>query len=393
MNRMIFIKPHDVLRFGTGSPQKSELEHVLRTENIPKGLTLRGAIWSMLIEANGLSFPKFREIVKNGGKTDEDIYRKIYGLKIRSYGIYHEGKDSFLIKAPLDIVENKNSKKVFYYDNIRLSSKMSDEKFYTKPIDGYYVNVIVDEENEKNQSTQKVENFNSFLTHDDFILYLIGEKKEFERYSEFDGLFNKEIRTGTGISDDKNTVIEGKLFTTEFIRPKEEVRYFVEIEIDDAVKFPEEGNMLLGGDMRTVNYYIANNSFTGIFVQNRKKVKEKVKMYGEFKLILLTPGVFEKGYMIDFDENIMELKGMAIGSYTMVSGWSIADKKSKLSYRAVPEGSYYVFRLKDTDDEIIDRVFDKYFLKNHAMNENLKNAGFGLTIVGVNKKNKEVHNV
>ncbi len=386
MYKTFFIKPYDVIRFGAGTPAQAELEHILRTNLLPSPYTLRGALWSLLIDKGALSFKKFRKIVA-GEVNDSEKYEKLLRMKIVHYGVYLEEYESFAIPVPLDVSECKDDEKgmAFVYDNLALTGESS--KFVFKPLKGTGISVTKFKD-------CKIKPVNGYFLLKSFTEYLKGEKTEFvvgENKPQVDvigtgKLFEIEKRVQTAISE-KGIADEGRLFATEFVSPKDGIRYFAEMDIDDSMLAEKDkGTILMGGDMRTSEYQIKALSLHEALEKHREDIKERVKKTGFLKIILLSPGVFENGYILDYNSNRLELKSLAVGSYAVISGWSMGEWGSRTSLRAVPAGSYYTFRVKDMNE--LDSIFEEYYLKPHSMDDEFNNLGFGLTVIGVSNENK-----
>jgi CRISPR-associated protein Cmr3 len=109
---------------------------------------------------------------------------------------------------------------------------------------------------------------------------------------------------------------------------------------------------------------------------------------GYFKIYFATPSIFEKGWLPEWiDENSycgnyngidLKLVACAVGKPEQIGGWNIAKGKPKPSYKLVPAGSVYYFKIngKSSPSEI-----KKSFHMQNISDKNSKD-GFGLCLLG-----------
>jgi CRISPR-associated protein Cmr3 len=101
-----------------------------------------------------------------------------------------------------------------------------------------------------------------------------------------------------------------------------------------------------------------------------------------FKLYLLTPAIFNKGYISSWMEdgkyNNLNLKlvSMSIEKPRNLSGFDLKAGKPKKLYKIIPEGSVFVFKT----EESVEEIKNAFHLK--SISDEYKNQGFGITLVG-----------
>lgn len=203
-----------------------------------------------------------------------------------------------------------------------------------------------------------------------------------------DQYFIKEPRMGIVINSETGTVEEGKLFTTPFIRlnPKKGTGFWVSIKQDVASLL--DGSLLrLGGDgkLSAISAMQAadENQFIG-------QLKDKVHNTGKLKLVLLTPAIFENGWLPDgldpasgegsINGLKVKLSGANTGRYQSVGGWDVAKNCPKPTRRAVPAGSvYWIDCEKGSEVSLIDTLHGQSICSN----ENYQKQGLGIIHTGV----------
>ena len=170
-------------------------------------------------------------------------------------------------------------------------------------------------------------------------------------------LWANESRIGIGLNRSSRTADEGKLFTVEHtaMMQKEHWQHCENktpanntvgllVGIDGCNELPDEGFIRLGGDGRAAQY----SSIAAPDIQ-QPSVKDK------FKLVLLTPGLFNDGWLPD---GVIEASGelwlkgdgfrahlccAAISRAEVVSGWDLVQWQPKTAERVAPAGSVYWF--------------------------------------------------
>jgi CRISPR-associated protein Cmr3 len=187
--------------------------------------------------------------------------------------------------------------------------------------------------------------------------YLQGQKLSSAHVTRQADLWASESRIGIGLNRVSRTVDEGKLFTVEHTAtvqmehwcdsenktPAQDTTGLV-VGIEGYDELPEQGFIRLGGDGRAARYtYIDTPEIPSIIIEDK------------FKLVLLTPGVFNKGWLpngVIEDGGEFRLSGdafkarlacVAVARAEVVSGWDLVQWQPKTAERVAPAGSVYWF--------------------------------------------------
>ncbi len=165
-------------------------------------------------------------------------------------------------------------------------------------------------------------------------------------------LWLKESRVGIGMDQNARTAEEGKLFSVEHTVPHqlEHSKIVSGLLVGMAgcdEQLPKTGLIRLGGDGRVAQFGTAPGT--------ESTLPQQIQSQGRFKLTMLTPGLFEQGWLPDnlYRQDggyYLQLSGLrarlacaAISRNEIVSGWDLANWRPKTARRAVPAGSIYWF--------------------------------------------------
>lgn len=230
--------------------------------------------------------------------------------------------------------------------------------------------------------------------------YLLGKCEKGSRIAEIvkdeakreafkpDHYFKKEPRMGIVIDANTGTVEEGKLFTTPFIRPNPKNNTGFWVSLQQHIPEKLDGNLLrIGGDGKLSSVSEIAVADDSSFIADLKKA---VKDTGKLKLILLTPAIFENGWLPDgFDQETgqacfggvdVNLLSTNTGRYQPMGGWDVARNCPKPTKRAVPAGSvYWIECEKGREADLIDALHGKSICNN----EDYQKQGLGIIHTGV----------
>lgn len=202
-----------------------------------------------------------------------------------------------------------------------------------------------------------------WLSEDNLRAYLAGNSVPACSAHE---LFTVEHRYGIGIQPGPNRVVnarEGLLYAAEFVRLREGVGLYVEMEGYNG--WPERGVMRLGGEGRGAYFER---------IDPLEKPSLPNPLPERFKVCFLTPTYFEEGWKpkdwSQFFEGEVELVAVALRRYEMRGGFDIAARAQKPARRFVPAGSVYYFRAANSARLRNDLV-------NQALTEFAPEIGFG----------------
>jgi CRISPR-associated protein Cmr3 len=204
-------------------------------------------------------------------------------------------------------------------------------------------------------------------------------------------LFTREHRTGIEIDETTGRAKEGMLYRKELLRSQKDGDLFcLEVKETNGL-LPEEGMLKFGGESKAVSYRRAEELRLKPVIYSL--TRELMKESGCFKMYLLTPAIFERGWLPDWecrdeDKLIFQLPTSklkiriltaALGKYEMVSGWDIAENSPKPGYRVVPPGSVYYCEVIDDDFAVKDLMAD---LHGKSISDKRTKEGFGISYLG-----------
>jgi CRISPR-associated protein Cmr3 len=117
------------------------------------------------------------------------------------------------------------------------------------------------------------------------------------------------------------------------------------------------------------------------------EVRQRIKADGHARIILLTPALFEQGFLPTWLPASVEgvqvtIEAAAVNRYQTVSGWDYENNRPKPTRRLAPAGSVYFIQL-DGDEAAIDRFIDAVWMHNISDDEQDRRDGFGLAVLGV----------
>jgi len=350
----ILIKPFDTLFFRDGKPFDMGSETFANSNIFLNPLTLHGALVTTYMSQHNLNFQKYAEDVSNN-------------LKIKFISLRDE--NSLLFPVPSDLAkdvekENKN------IDQLKLL-EMTDKRIYT--------NIKIDEK--LFISEGEVEKISCFIRNIGLKKYLNVEEKIFA-YVPLNNISSIEFKTGIKLNKFSKTVEEGNLYRLNLVRFFEQISIFVDFEVENFEnrEFKDnQGYLKLGGENKVAWY-------KKVEIDYEINLKNDFSNLDYFKLYLLTPAIFDKGYISSWMEdgkyNELDLKlvSMSIEKPRNLSGFDLKAGKPKKLYKIVPEGSVFVFK---TDKPVKD-IINTFHLK--SISDEYKNQGFGITLVGGVKK-------
>lgn len=212
------------------------------------------------------------------------------------------------------------------------------------------------------------------LAEGDFAELMGGKAISKERLLTPESILGDEPRVGIGVRAEANTVEPGLFYSAQFIRMREGFGYACEVEGVDKVP---EGSLFLGGERRTARL----SRMKDVRFHAAPKVAGR-----RFKIALLTPAVFSKGWRPGWigDDGEGTFAGLrlrvvaaAVEKPMVFSGWDMAARRPKPIRRAAPAGSVYVFELLEGDPGKVAEAF--HF---RAISDALPEAGFGVAAVG-----------
>jgi len=347
------VSPVDNVYFGRGMPFGAGFETVGISVFPPSPSVLYGAFSTYYLSLKGLTL-KNKTFVKNN--------MKIKGL------YYSYGDNNLHTLMPRDLVKKKLE---------------MDKKAIALDLCNPAVKTDLDDENLKFLcSKYMIEDVNALIDEFSMEQYLKGFVDDVN-YVLFEDIITIEDKIGIKIDGNTNSVQEGYLYKTHYIRMAKDIynqlNFVVDVECGDFC-FPEEGFLKLGGEGKLARV----KAFDGVPAFNEsdviKEIKEKIDKTGYFKLILITPAFFKDGWKPDLKLLGInaELISANLGKPISIGGWDMDKNYPKPMSKAAPSGNVYYYKLLDgTADELIDKVY------NNGISYKRSNEGFGICLIGV----------
>jgi CRISPR-associated protein Cmr3 len=368
----IFIEPNDVLMFRDGKPFSRGDDHYARGIFPPFPSTFYGAIRSKILSEK---YPQYESYQK--GVMPDDIKIEIgtnsaYGsLTITNFILARRESKGInpIFPIPKDIVKikGKDKKDLFI---LKPEEQLKNQINFNLPV-ASLTNLWL-----KNEDP--FEEINDFISLKMLDKYLQGDIPD-ETIDKND-LYQKEERVGIAKDRIRKAAATGLLYSVEYFRLKQEVGFIV--ELSGVKSLPKEGLLRLGGDHRSAFY--KEVSFQML---DAEVIKKKVNNTRRFKLILLTPAIFNNGWLPDWIDvrsgegliNGISLKAVsaAIGKPLYAGGFDFVKGKPKDMKKAVPQGSVYYFEITHGST---DEVFNTFWLRSISTDK--QKEGFGISIIG-----------
>lgn len=370
----IFIEPNDVLMFRDGKPFSGGDDHYARGAFPPPPSTFYGALRSKILSEKYPQYESFKDgkvpelVRKEIGTPSEhgSLTLKNFFIARRIHGAIHP-----IFPVPKDTV--------------KIKGKAGNEVFLLKPDESLNTKISSNFPCASLaplwlKTENPIEEVNGFLSLQAMDTYLCGNVPGTNGIIKSEYLYRKDERVGIKKDRARKAAATGALYSVEYFSFKEDIGFAV--ELDGIEKFPPEGLLRLGGDHRSAFYRESS-----ISLPDREKVKNKIKDTGRFKIVFLTPALFNNGWLPDWIDagsgmgtlnNItLKLISAAVGKPVHIGGFDLVKKTPKDMKKAVSPGSVFYFQLKNGS---IDEVFDTFWLKSISTEK--QNEGFGITIIG-----------
>ena len=211
-------------------------------------------------------------------------------------------------------------------------------------------------------------------------------------------LWKIDSRLGIARDYHSKTAAKGKIYTTEGVNLEKDCSFLVGYSGDNI---PKDGLLRLGGDGRGAVIELCEE------VELPEGIGEPKDEWDGFRMVLITPGVFPKGWLppgcdvsegrvvLQFEGFKAQLMAVTMGRYEVISGWDLANHKPKPALKVVPVGSVYWFKCLEGGPVSLKPLWE------HSLYEALgnkltsdfkvkKREGFGRAWFGIWEKGKEV---
>ena len=393
----LFIRPLDTQFYRDGRPFDAGVESAGRSNFVPYPRTLYGALRACMLSyhSNWQAWPSSLQVRSVIGSNPAQFGSLTICGPVMAKDLSGNLTNICpLYPIPKDLVKVKYGREYLLLKPLLNKSTLKEVTnfpwsgiYLTQPTPVKHVEDV--EERERH-----------FLSHDYLIQYLRGEAPK--TLEEAKKVFQFEPRIGIGLNYSTRTVELGLLYSANHVRMDENVGIVVDVENHNDL-LPEKGLLRLGGDSRPVEYNKVDDTKWADIIE---EVKGLIKQEGKFKIHLITPAIFEKGWYPDFlsDKNgylmgnlpntaiSIKLVGACVGRSIPIGGFDIKKGHPKPIRKAAPPGSVYFFQFTDwnswSEQERkagVNLLFKEFFYKSladRAQSQAPWKEGFGLALIG-----------
>jgi len=344
---IIAIDPLDTVVFRDAKPFSKADDTWTTSLRFPTPSTIYGALRTAYFSQNPEQFKDLYD--NNNDKTKNLIIKGIY--------LYYNNEE-ILYVVPKDCAKRKDCAKESDKNKL-ITLQLQPNQLTSSPL---AYNLFSEQLIE---STGDI--FLDDITFDDYL-----QNKTNLSYKNLDELMSVDNKIGLGINNTKRVAEEGLLYSIQMLRY--EFKILVEFE---GITLADKGLMKFGGEAKGANYQKIEN----IERPYQANIQNK-----RFKLYLLTPTIFNKGWFPDwidesnnfegeFEGIKLKLLSCALAQYQTLGGFDIKKNEPKQTLRVVPAGSVYYFEVLDEQQ---DKLFDAF---QHSISEQKSEEGFGLVIL------------
>lgn len=357
----IFIEPLDVMLFRDGKPFSAEEDVIATSAFPPFPSTFYGAVRTEILSQQNFPFQPLSKI-KNKQGYQSQIDSLTEDLSIIGPFIADEYHSEYF-PIPKDVMIIKGKDKYVQLKPSALTHFTSDLSTDVSPL---WIKTNYDEH---------IEDGKGFISGSQLKIYLEGRESNWS-ILKLEEIFQKEERVGIKRSGSTKTSEEGFFYIVEYIRLKNGVG--LTLDIESNVNLPEQGFLRLGGESRAASYKkISDRNWS------EDEIKKAVKKNDLFKLYLLTPAIFNKGWVAEWmrkgerDSLKFKFVSACVGKPVHIGGFDIVGDRPKPMKKAVPAGSVYFFELTDGE---VNELFKAFQFK--SISDEKQKEGSGITLVG-----------
>jgi len=304
--------------------------------------------------------------------------------KLEITGIYFCTDTELHFINPKDSVVNNENRDEFHLLSLEKNTSISTS------VQGYHLTI--------KEQDLVVKESDGFISFDNFKRYVTKNRNVSSVYP-FSDFINNEPKVGIGRNNDSNSTEEGLLYRVGMSRlstrrladdifetdETSKDLYFI-VEFEGLNLIQTEGFIKLGGENKVAVYSILNEDL---------HIPTAVIDKTIFKLYLLTPALFEKGWYpkwlrLDNETGLysgaityqgtkigLRLITASIGKPIHIGGYDMKKREPKPMLKAVPTGSIYYFELEDGSHiSLLNSIFHLKSISDFKSNE-----GFGITIL------------
>lgn len=339
MSFALVIQPHDVLLFRDGRPFSAGTDIRARSLFPPTPFTIQGAIRARVLFSSGTSPADYA----SGATPAAQQLHNLIGAPQGSYG-------QLRLRGPF-LARQENGRWMRYYpvpaDVKRLKSSYTLLKPLQQPQEPFWQSNLPDNLfTPWLRTTEHMEDAQGWISEEDLHRYLAGNApQKVLRESCF---IEREHRFGIALERGRRTVRESYLYLAEFLRLKEGVAFWVDVEgLSETDLGGGKGFLQLGGEARAAHYTIQPSTVSSL-------LSPPNPLPDRFKVVLLTPAWFSGGWQPQggnwgqFFYGSVRLVSAIIPRYQPIGGAYVDDRRrggafQKSMRRFVPAGSVYFF--------------------------------------------------
>lgn len=244
-----------------------------------------------------------------------------------------------------------------------------------------------------NDEVENVQGLIDIYSHSSLENFINDNQSDLSDYKPLEDLITKELKIGIGRQNNTKTTEEGKLYRVALNRmeaknkPNSKLSFLIDVNLEVLGDNFSFDFLKLGGE----------NKITTVKPLDIEIEFSKPKIDKYFKLALLTPTIFNNGWLpkeFVYDQSekayIGNWKGVKLklirafcGGSISIGGFDVKEKRPKKMSLAVPAGSVYHFEILDqTDSKTIYNIFSN---PSNSLSDILQEQGFGLSLVGLLK--------
>lgn len=335
----VFIEPNDVLLFRDGKPFAAGEDHRARSFFPPTPFTMQGVVRAKVLFDSGVSLADYA----HGASNAQDLIRKI-GTPGESYG-------QLRLRGPF-VAKRSNDGHITRYFPLPADVakiKVGDKPVLVKPLlEPAFNCAFTDNRAVKDlyplwvRIHEPLEEARGWLAEQEFRKYLKGQ--EFSITEESD-LLLREPRLGIALDYDRRGTQEEKIYQMEFLRLREGVGIFLEVDGIEPFE-PPKGFLQIGGEARPAYYEVLSDPLEPLPLPN--------PLPRRFKVVLLTPAWFTGGWQPQggnweqFFTGNVRLVSAAVPRAQSIGGAFVDDVRRRGDFqrtmrRFVPAGSVFFF--------------------------------------------------